>query len=138
MTGPLVALATDALDCLAREHSAAHRLMCARLGARSLAIALDGEQFTIAGGHDRVAIVAPTAGATLTVRTDAATLDDLLSGELTVVDALDSDRLELRGAIDDLVAAFGAAAAFLRGAVRCLAMPRLLERLHHHARGHTS
>jgi len=130
----LRALVTDALDCLAREHPEAHQRMCARLGARSVAIELGDERFALAGGPDAVAISAWPDDAALTVRTDAATLDDLLCGELTVVGALTSDRLEVRGAIDDLVAAFDAAAGFLRGAVRCTSMPALLDQLSHHAR----
>lgn len=125
MTGPLTALVADALACVAAEQPSAHALLCAQLGPRTLSIALGREQFALVAGQ----VVATANAATLAVRSDAATLDDMLRGELEVIDALCSDRLDVRGAIDDLLCMFAAATTFLQGAVRCISMPLLLERL---------
>lgn len=125
MTGPLATLVGDALACVAAEHPEAHALLCAQLGPRTLAITLGREQFAIAVGR----VVAAADNPTLSICTDAATLDDVLRGELAVIDALCSDRLHVRGAIEDLSSVFVATTTFLQGAVRCIAMPPLLERL---------
>jgi hypothetical protein len=125
VTGPLTALVADALSCVAAEHPEAHALMCAQLGTRTLSIALGREQFAIAAGQ----VVAAADGAALTIRTDAATLDEMLRGELAIVDALCSDRLDVRGTVEDLLPAFAAMTTFLQGAIRCIAMPPLLDRL---------
>jgi hypothetical protein len=128
MTGPLATLVADALACLLDEHPAAHAAMRARLDGRALSITLGTEQFAIVDG----AVTAAAERAALELATDAATLDDLLGGELAVLDALCSERLAVRGAIDDLLPAFAAATTFLQGAVRCISMPPLLERLSRH------
>lgn len=125
MTGPLAALVGDALACIAAEHPEAHALLCAQLGPRTLSITLGREQFAIAAGQ----VIAAAADAALVIHSDAATLDDILRGELEVIDALCSDRLQVRGSIEDLLPVFAAATTFLQGAVRCIAMPPLLERL---------
>lgn len=125
MTGPLATLVGDALACVAAEHPEAHALLCARLGPRTVSITLGREQFALAAGQ----VVAAVDDAVLLIHSDAATLDDVLRGELAVLDALCSDRLQVRGTVEDLICGFAAMTSFLQGAVRCTAMPPLLERL---------
>jgi hypothetical protein len=125
VTGPLAALVADALACVAAEHPEAHALLWAQLGPRTLSITLGHEQFAIAAGQ----VVATAGDAILAIRSDVTTVDDMLRGELAVIDAMCSDRLDVRGAATDLISVFAATTTFLQGAARCISMPLLLERL---------
>ncbi len=125
------ALATDALACLARECPPAHARLRAALGDRRLRVELAGEELDIVGGE----VVAPADTPVLELASDARTLHDVLLGELDVLDAVVGERVRVRGAVDDVIAATTAMEAFLAGALRCPSMPALLERLGELARG---
>ena len=130
----LAALATDALACLARECPPAHARLCAALGTRRMRVEIAAEQFDIAGGD----VVAPVDEAAIELASDARTLYDVLYGELDVLDAVVAERVRVRGAADDVIAATTAMELFLAGALRCPSMPALFERLGELARGDAS
>jgi hypothetical protein len=131
VTGPIAALATDALACLARECPAAHVGLREALGARRLRVELGDEVFDVAGGE----IEAVAGAAALELSSDARALHAVLHGELDVLDAVVTDRVRVRGPVDDVIAATTMMELFVAGALRCPSMPALFERLGELARG---
>jgi hypothetical protein len=123
VTGPIEALVADALACVAAEHPAAYAELERELGSRRLDLEIDDEQFLIELG-------APALhGAVISVMTDVETLCALVHGERDVLDSILRGQLDLVAGPDDLVALGAAMTRFLQGAVRCVSMQRLLDRL---------
>ena len=71
----------------------------------------------------------PLHAAVISIATDVATLHALAHGDLDALDAVLADRLEITAGPDDLVAAAAAMTCFLQGAMRCVSMQPLLDRL---------
>ena len=117
----IAALVDDTLACLAAEHAEAYARMRAALAARCIEAHVDGEPVT-------VALDTPSR-ARIRVRTDVDTLCAVLLGECEVVDAVLADRLEVVGTPDDLVALSDALIWFVQGAMRCVSIAGLVERL---------
>lgn len=122
MTGPIAALVADALACVAREHPPAYAELKRAIGDRCFELAIDDEHFL-------VALDGELGGAVLSVATDLDTLGAVIHGELDVLDAVLAGRLDVVAGPDDLVAAADGLTRFVQGAVRCVSMEALLERL---------
>ncbi len=131
MTRGLAQLAADALACLQRECPAAHVAVQTAIGDRRVRLAIDREEFDLAGG----AIAASADEPAILLRSDTATVCAVLYGELDIVDALVDERVHVRGGTRDVIAGANAMTAFLAGALRCDSMPALLQRLAIIARG---
>ncbi len=116
----IAALLDDAFTCLATEHAAAHAHVRDSLGARRILARVD---------HEDISIELAESTTTVRVRTNVATLCDVLNGDLEVIDAVLADRLEVIGSADDLVALGEAMIWFVEGAMRCVSIPGLIERL---------
>jgi len=123
MSGPIAALVEDAVSCITREVPHAYQLMTQALGARRFELAIDDEHFMLDLG--------PTAlrGAVVSIATDVETLYDLVHGQLDVLDAIVGGRLDVTAGPDDVAAAAAAMTYFAQGAMRCVSMRALLDRL---------
>jgi hypothetical protein len=123
MTAPIATLVEDAVACVATECPAAYAAMEQALGNRRLDLAIDDEHFMIDLGlpalHARV----------ISVETDLDTLCALVLGEQAVLDAVLAQRLDVVASADDVIAASAALRWFMQGALRCVSMHALLERL---------
>ena len=123
MTGPIETLVSDALGCLAAEHPAAYRELVRELGPRRLDLDIDDEQFMID-------LAAPVLhGAVISVTTDIDTLCATVHGERDVLDTILDGRLDVIAGPDDLIALGRATTRFIQGALRCVSMQPLLDRL---------
>jgi hypothetical protein len=123
VNGEICELVEDAVACLALEHPVAYAAVQSELGARRVELSVDDECFLVELGP--VPLHAPT----LAVTTDLETMCALVHGEVTMLDAVLGSRFDVVARPHDLVAAAAAANHFLQGAMRCVSMPRLLERL---------
>jgi hypothetical protein len=123
VSGPIAALVDDAVACMIREVPHAYQLMAQALGARRFELAVDGEHFMLDLG--------PTVlgGAVVSITTDVETLHDLVHGQLDVLDAIVGGRLDVMAGPDDVAAAAAAMTYFVQGAMRCVSMQPLLDRL---------
>ena len=123
MSCPIAKLVEDALACMTREVPVAYRLMAQALGARRFELAIDGEHFMLDLG--------PTAlrGAVVSITTSIDTLHGLVHGQLDVLDAIVDGRLDVMAGPDDVAAAAAAMTYFVQGAMRCVSMRPLLDRL---------
>jgi hypothetical protein len=68
-------------------------------------------------------------GSVVSVTTDLDTLCALVYGERGVLEAVLAGRLDVLASPDDLVAVSEALTYFVQGAMRCVSMPQLLDRL---------
>ncbi len=117
----VAALVEDAIACLAAEHAFAYTRMRSALAGRSIEARVDDERVTVA--------LESSPGPTVRVRTDIDTVCAVLLGECEVMDAVLADRFEVLGAPDDLVALADALIWFVEGAMRCVSIGELVERL---------
>lgn len=123
MRGEIAELVEDAVACLAMEHPPSYAAMQAALGDRRFDLSIDDECFMLELGP--VSLRAPT----LSVVTDVDTLCALVHGDVGMLDALFAERVDIVASPDDLIAAAAATNWFLQGAMRCVSMPALLDRL---------
>lgn len=103
----------------------------ARLGAllrdREAAVEIDGEKLGIGFPDGRFRRTDRVGQPFIELKSSRATVLAVVSGEVTLEDAVWSDRLWLRGSLDDLVLFHDALVLYLQGAVRCPSFPWLLE-----------
>jgi hypothetical protein len=123
MTGEVAELVQDAIACVASEHPPAYAAMEQALGARRLELEIGREHFMLDLGPT------PLRASVVSIATDVATLCALVEGELGILDAVLAGRLDVLGGPDDVVAAAAAMHMFLQGALRCMSMQPLLDRL---------
>jgi hypothetical protein len=118
----IATLFEDALACLATEHPPAYAAMTAALGARRFDLQVDDEAFMLDVGTSLDAAV-------IEIATDLATLAAVIDGELGMLDAILADQIEIYASPDDLIAVAEAMKHFMQGALRCVSMPAVLDRL---------
>lgn len=118
----IATLVEDALACLATEHPPAYAAMTSALGARRFDLEISDEAFMLDVGTSLEA-------STISIVTDLATLEAVLDGELAMLDAILADRVEIYASADDLVALAEAMKHFMQGALRCVSMRAVLDRL---------
>lgn len=118
------------LGALRAELPWAYARVAAALAGRDVLLAVSGEDVPITARDGAVVahVVAPQGfSPCVTLRTERAVVARLADGELTIVDAVVSGEVALRGDVDDLVAFHDGLMAFLHGAVRSPAFPALLD-----------
>jgi hypothetical protein len=114
----------QALGLLARDaplHFAATR---AHLDGRAALVRVgDGPARRVCLAQGPPFVTAGLEGA-LEVALSEADLDAFLRGQVTLEEAVEADRLRVRGSVDDVLRLFDALASWLHGALRC---PRLAQ-----------
>lgn len=116
------------LALLERDCPEAYGLVGRHLGARRVAIEIDGERLDVYCREGRLHV---TQGGELPPAAEARStrgcLIELLDAATTLNDAVLTDGVALTGALDDLVAFHDALLVYFRGAVNSPAFPELLE-----------
>jgi hypothetical protein len=115
---------------IGRDAPAALAAMSAHLGERLVALSVDGEHARLQRGEPSPVVIAPNVPpglVTAEATTSRATIAALVSGGSTLEGALIADALELRGALDDVLALHDALLAFARGAARSRRFSTLLD-----------
>jgi hypothetical protein len=130
---PAQRLLRAALDALRREAPAHHDLLSGVLVTLPVNLDIDRERFGVRATSAGLTVALPSSSARVTIRTDLATAYALLDARLTVLDAVRSGAVDVRGSADDLSTAAGAFSTFLHGLVRCRSGPALLRDLRVHA-----
>lgn len=125
---PIRAFVEASLASLRGEFPQAYFLMCRALAGRTVLLSIDGEEIPLAF-EPRTARVAPKLPqADVRVRTTREAILDVLDDRLSLEGAVESGRLELWGAIEDLERFHDALLVYVGGAVRCPSFPALLDR----------
>lgn len=114
---------------LADEGPASYRLLVDQLGPLVVELDVDGEIFALSGGGE----LRVTEGAVDTpgvrIQTSRSTILDVLDATIGIADAVDADRLCVRGTLDDVLRAHDTLLAYVHAAVRTPAQPGLLHAL---------
>ena len=116
----------DAMRALQREHGDAWGRVCAALHGRRVTVAVDAEIVPLSFDATSVTFLPFAARAHVTLHTDRATIDGLIDGGLSLMDAVGQNRLGLAGRPDDVVRFHDGLMAWLHGAVRSPSFPELL------------
>jgi hypothetical protein len=115
-----------ALLALARETPASYARLAALAGADGVRLAVDGPPVIVRFGARSHSLERGAAPAAVDLRSDRATILALLDADLTLLDALERDRLHLQGNVDAVLRFEQALGAFLEGAARAPSFPDLL------------
>ncbi len=117
----------SSLAILRGEQPAAYLAMSGALGDSTLDLEVGGERVGLLGAASEVRLGPSGHGGAL-VRSDRHTVLALIDGEVTLMEAIETDRIFLRGPLDELLRFHDALLWYLQGAVRARSMPPLLER----------
>jgi SCP-2 sterol transfer family len=122
-----------ALDVLRREAPAHNDVLCGVIATLPISLHVDREVLGLRIAGRQLRIAAPDSAARVTVQTDLATAHALLDARLTVLEAVQQGKLDVRGNAADLCTAAEALSTFLHGLVRCPSGAALLCDLRVHA-----
>jgi hypothetical protein len=100
--------------------------MCGALGTREVLIEVDGERTAVTSTKSATRVEAAPRAPVVECRTTREAIIDLVDARMTLVDAVVSERVWLRGSVGDLLAFYDGLMAYLGGAVRCPSFPWLL------------
>ncbi|HZR84391.1 MAG TPA: hypothetical protein VFD92_25055 [Candidatus Binatia bacterium] len=114
------------LDVLARERRDAYLALCRTLAPRSVALVVDGDPVWLEFRQDGVRLHPVRRRAEAELETSEAGILAVIDGAATLAALAIDDRLELRGAVDDVLAFNDALSLYVHGAVRSPSFPRLL------------
>jgi hypothetical protein len=120
------AFVDGALLALAREAAATYARLATLVGAEGVRLAMGDAALVVRFGARSHAIEPARAPAAVEARSDRATIAALLAAELTSREAIESDRLQLRGEVDAVLRFEQALGAFVEGAARAPSFPGLL------------
>lgn len=117
---------TRSLATLEAELPSGYAAMALALGRRDVDVEVDGERLAICGNARYLAIADAAIKPTAQARASSAALRAILDGSYSLESAVLADVIELRGALDDLVAFYEALKAYFNAAVRCPSFAGLL------------
>jgi hypothetical protein len=106
-----------------------YRALVAQLGPMVVELDVDGEVFSLRGG-DRLRVsdgAAQMAGARII--TSRVTILDLLDARVGLGEAVETDKMSVRGSLDDVQRAHDSLLAYVHAAVRASSQPTLLSEL---------
>ncbi|MEZ4469698.1 MAG: hypothetical protein R3F60_02625 [bacterium] len=118
MADSLRALITESLAVVRWEAPPLWDRLGQRLAGLTLDLALEGERFAVRAAAGDVRVGAPDPGAPVRLETDRATIAALLAGQTTLADAVEADRLQLFGTLEDLRRLLAGLHVYLHAAVR--------------------
>jgi len=118
----------EALSCLADETPRLYNDIVAAVGERRIGLKTDREDFCVRVVRGRLDVVADRRGADVQAVTSDGALLALLDGDLDVLDAVWTDRVQLIGDIETLAGLDDALRIFLNASVRAPGMPAVLDR----------
>jgi hypothetical protein len=116
------------LAALGQEVPAAFALLCRRLARREVRLRVDDDTVALRFLPGGVVMDPVPERPCVELVTTGRTVLDVLEARETLVSAALRDRLQLRGALDDLLALHDGLLAYVHGAVRAPSLPRLLAR----------
>jgi len=117
------------LTTLRAECYPAYQAMCGLMAGRSVILTIGAETMQLVVGPDEVDITHPNQrnDSHPHLSTSAQTILDLADGKTTILSALLSGSLDLKGSLQEIARIYEALMAYLRGAVRCPSFPQLLD-----------
>lgn len=115
-----------ALAAVGAEVPDLYQASASAFGARVVVAEVDDERLAVVRDERGLRVLADAARPTVFARTSHRAICEVLAGRYTILEALWTDALELRGGVDDLLALDHALRLFLQGAVRAPSFPGIL------------
>ena len=116
----------ESFATLRRELPDVYRALCWHFDRREVTITVADELVVLRFEAQQVRRVAHALHPAITVATSKDSILSLVNARVTLVDAVLSDQLQLRGSPDDLLTFHDGLMIYLHGAVRAPSFPRLL------------
>ncbi|KUI33856.1 hypothetical protein [Mycobacterium sp. GA-2829] len=129
MAEPVSALLRRSLGHLELEVPENYRLLLDRLGPLVVELAVDGEAFTMCGGHRVVVTDGPAHRPGVRVGTTRTAILDLLDARTGLDEAVENGAVRVLGVLDDILRAHDTLLAYVHAAVRAPSQPALLTAL---------
>jgi hypothetical protein len=114
---------------LSRELPWIHERLCRVLGGREVLIEVDGERAPVLCDGRRVTVIEAPRSPVVECRTTRRAILDLIEGRMRLDEAVTSERVWLRGGVEDLIAFHDGLMVYLGGAVRSVSFVGLLAEL---------
>lgn len=122
-------LVRRSLSVLRAEHPESYAVLCRDLRGERLGLAIDGEEMTVAFTGGEAEVLERGGGETVGFGSARRTLIELLDGRLTLLEAIESGGVYLRGEVAAMARFHDGLVDYLRGAVRCPGFPALMKDL---------
>jgi hypothetical protein len=129
MAEPVSALLRRSLHRLASDVPDSYRRIARELGPLVVVVDVDGETFGVLACGEVVVIDGDRADAAVRISTSRRAVLDVLDAATTLSEAVESDRVSVRGQLDDVLRAHDAMIAYTHAAVRAPAAGGLLAAL---------
>jgi hypothetical protein len=129
MAESVASLLRRSLDHLEAEVPENYHHLLRELGQLFVMIEVDGEQCSIRGGARLDITDSGDDTAAVRIATSRAAIVSVLGAELSLSQAVEADRVVVRGSLDDVVRAHDALLAYAHAAVRAPSIPGLLTAL---------
>lgn len=129
MAEQVSSLLRRSVEHLAGEVPNSYRLVLEQLGPMVVELDIDGELFSLRGGH-RLEVsdgAAETAGTR--IATSRAAILDVLDAKVGLAEAVEAGTVAVRGSLDDIQRAHDTMLAYVHAAVRAPSQPGLLAAL---------
>jgi hypothetical protein len=129
MAEQVSSLLRQSVEHLADEVPNSYRLVLEQLGPMVVELDVDGELFSLRGGH-RLEVsdgAADTAGTR--IATSRAAILDVLDAKVGLAEAVEAGAVAVRGSLDDIQRAHDTLLAYVHAAVRAPSQPGLLAAL---------
>lgn len=129
MAEPISSLLRRSIEHLEQQVPASYRSLLAQLGPMVVELDVDGEVFSLRGGH-RLQVsdgAAQMAGAR--IATSRVTILDVLDARVPLGEAVEAGTVSVRGSLDDVQRAHDSLLAYVHAAVRAPSQPTLLSEL---------
>jgi hypothetical protein len=129
MAEQVSSLLRRSVEHLADEVPDSYRLVVERLGPLVVELDVDGERFSLRGGH-RLEVFDGAAGAPgAWISTSRAAILDVLDAKIGLGEAVETGAVAVRGSLDDVQRAHDTLLAYVHAAVRAPSQPGLLAAL---------
>jgi hypothetical protein len=129
MAEPVAALLRRSVGHLADEVPASYRLVLDRLGPLVVALDVDGERFTLRGGHRLEVSDGSPGAAGARVTTSRGAILDVLDARVGLHDAVQAGAVTVEGSLDDILRLHDTLLAYAHAAVRAPSVPGLVSAL---------
>jgi hypothetical protein len=129
MAEQVSSLLRRSVDHLADEVPDSYRLVLERLGQMVVELDVDGELFSLRGGHRLEVADGAADTARARIATSRAAILDVLDARVALGEAVETGTVAVRGTLDDVQRAHDTLLAYAHAAVRAPSQPALLAAL---------
>lgn len=129
MAEPVSSLLRRSVDHLADEVPDSYRLLLDRLGALIVELDVDGELFSMRGGHRLEVSDGPAREPGARVGTSRTAIGDLLDARIGLDEAVEAGAVRVAGSLENVLRAHDTLLAYVHAAVRAPSQPALLAAL---------